>query len=138
MVNPINPSQPVQPDTVQQVNDVVRVAVKQIDTAETPRPSFPPQKDEKALNERKQFETADEAREFVDELNEQLAQFNTIEFKVNEVLHRIVFTIFDKETEEVIREVPLEEVQHTFEKLQELRDSINNLPSPGTIIETEA
>ena len=63
----------------------------------------------------------EDVKEVAKFLNESTELFNiTIGFKVNEDINRIVVSIVDKTTDEVIRQIPPEEVVKLAERLHEM------------------
>ena len=60
-------------------------------------------------------------QEAVDEINEALHYMNErLEFSVHEATNRIMVRVLDRETEEVLREIPPEQILHLVAKLWEL------------------
>lgn len=60
-------------------------------------------------------------QEAVDEINKALHYMNErLEFSVHEATNRIMVRVLDRETEEVLREIPPEQILDLVAKLQEL------------------
>lgn len=60
-------------------------------------------------------------QEAVDEVNQALCFLNErLEFSVHEETNRIIVRVLDRETEEVLREIPPEQILDLVAKLQEL------------------
>lgn len=84
-----------------------------------------------------------EAERLVDTLNQQLevAKFG-VRFKSDEQSGRLVFSIYDVSTNEVVRQIPDEEVLRTSQKLKEFLERSSTEPnsakSIGMILDKEA
>ncbi len=62
-----------------------------------------------------------DVQEAVDEINKALHYMNErLEFSVHEETNRIIVRVLDRETEEVLREIPPEQILDLVAKLQEL------------------
>lgn len=65
--------------------------------------------------------TATTVQEAVDDINKVLHYLNErLEFSVHEETNRIIVRVLDRETEEVLREIPPEQILDLVAKLQEL------------------
>ncbi|MCG6656242.1 flagellar protein FlaG [Halomonas campisalis] len=62
----------------------------------------------------------------VQRINEVLRQYG-VEFEINEVPSRVVTRIIDRESGEVLRQIPAEEVLEIAERLNELQGRLINL-----------
>lgn len=68
-----------------------------------------------------QLATVTGVQEAVDEINRVLHYMNErLEFSIHEATNRVMVRVFDRETEEVLREIPPEQILDLVAKLQEL------------------
>jgi flagellar protein FlaG len=69
--------------------------------------------------------TQDEVKSKIDQANKELKHAKTsLDFKYHEATKRISITVYDKETKEVIREIPPEKSLDMLEKMWELAGMI--------------
>ncbi len=78
--------------------------------------------------EQSQFESADTLETAVSNINDYVQSLQrSLQFTVDEVSGKDIVTVLDKETEEVIRQYPSEEVLEIARRLSEEKDKAINL-----------
>lgn len=125
-----------QQQAAQQQQDQIRVDqarfALRIEIPRAPDPTLDAQR--AAVNVKREI-TQNLADKLAQDFNRRIAKQNALQFTVNEKLSRITFKLIDTETDEIIREVPLEEIQRVAEKIQEYLDSTEPKPPVGTIFD---
>lgn len=111
-INGVNPTLNMRPAKIQAVQPPIE---SQVDAA---RKVANRSREQEALQ---QPATVTGVQEAVDEINKVLHYMNErLEFSIHEATNRVMVRVLDRETDEVLREIPPEQILDLVAKLQEL------------------